>query len=293
MIFTQSNCNTLPKLDNILQGASFQYGLTAFETIRVYASTTKAHKFTIFAHTQHIERLFYTLVALDICIDYSKLEVMERLMEIISDLALKKDYIIKILVYTTNSSWSASNSFEILYIVNENKRRIFGFYPAKLLTAACRRPSPDTVSAKVKIGSNYPSNRLTQRITQYSGYDLPLFLNAVGVVSESSGAALLVYKDGAFLTPDTLETSLDSITLKFISEVLRHDGRPLTKKTLTVTDLYSASALFLIGTSVEIMDISQLDHIKYDAKITNSISKELLAHLPTKHPKLPSYHTEV
>ena len=293
MIYTQNNNVHLPPLENILQGASFQYGLTAFETIRAYASVTNTHKFSIFAHEQHIERLFHTLGALDISIEYGKAEVEERLVQIVSELAPHSDYLIKILVFTTENSWSSSDNFEILYIVTENKRRISGVYPAKLLTASSRRPRPDNVSAKVKIGSNYSSNRLTQRITRYSGYDLPLFLNDLGVVSESSGAALLVYKDGAYLTPDTLETSLDSITLEFISEVLRHDGRPVIKKTLTVTDLYSASALFLIGTSVEIMDISQLDHMKYDAIITNSISKELLACLPTKHPKLSSYHKEV
>ena len=53
-------------VESVLGGASFQYGLTPFETVRYYSASGATEPGYFFALEQHAKRLLRTMRALDI-----------------------------------------------------------------------------------------------------------------------------------------------------------------------------------------------------------------------------------
>jgi branched-chain amino acid aminotransferase len=285
MIYFQSEKSNMPTAAELIGGASFQYGLTPFETIRAYASQKHKNTLTVFALRQHIERLFRTLKSLNICLNYREEEVLSRVMSILRSLDTGTDYLIKIMVFTMEPSWGNAEKFDLVYIISKSPRRVMGAYPVKLLTGPMRRARSDISAAKVKVGANYVASRPSQRLAQRNGYHLSLFLNDLGLVSESSGAGILAYSGGTYYIPNDYGTALDSITLDFVSKQLELDGKKLKKVPLTIHDLYNFDALFLVGTSVEILEVQTLDLIDYDMETVIDVGRGLLSMI--QDPSLP------
>ena len=294
MIFLQEGIPDSLDIGGIIAGASFQYGLTPFETIRGYSPRGDHREFLLFAHEPHINRLFRTAHHLDICIPYARADIEHRLIEIVRGHDLTNDYLIKMMLFTTEKSWGSSNNFELMYQVVESPRRAPGQNPAGLMTVSRRRPRDDVLSTRIKVGANYTASRISQRITNKAGFDLPLFLNDLGLVEESSGSTIFgLTQAGSLVTPASLGSSLDSITAEYVIRAASSAGIKTEQKLLTLGELYDCKALFLIGTSVEALQVSRLDHVNYDQSISMEFSSWLLQQIQTKQSHSPDFHKAV
>ena len=65
---------------------------------------------------------------------------------------------------------------------------------------------------RIKAAPNYQNARLAAYEAILDGYDNCIFLNDRGKVSEAAESAVIMYKDGEIVTPDTNSDILESIT---------------------------------------------------------------------------------
>ena len=65
------------------------------------------------------------------------------------------------------------------------------------------------------------------------------------------------------------------------------------KKIVSLNDIYEADCVFLIGTSVEVLSISLVDHIEYNKQIANNVASWLLGKIQNPQEVLQNYHTLV
>ena len=207
---------------------------------------------------------------------YSHNDILQRLTDILKDLPSSDDYLLKIMAFTLENSWGKNSKVEVCYSVKIATRRMPGERPAKVLTSSFRRPRADIMPVIAKVGANYLSSRLAQVIANEAGYDLTIFLNDMGCVEESSGAAILAVEGDQYIKVKTMGGSLDSITLNYLTKNLRSLGYSVEERFLTLPDMYCCDALFLIGTSVEVLNIGALDHIVYDDKVLMAHAKLML-----------------
>ena len=98
---------------------------------------------------------------------------------------------------------------------------------------------------------------------------MPIFLDSLGYVTESSGSCIFVIKDNIIATPKTQFSILPSITRLFLLKILKEklNGYIVKETTIDRWDLFNSESLFLVGTNIEIAFIENLDHVSYDTSL--------------------------
>jgi branched-chain amino acid aminotransferase len=111
----------------------------------------------------------------------------------------------------------------------------------------------------VKAGANYLNSRYGYLDVKSAGYDVPIFLNLQGFISESSGACIMAVINGFLVTPPTTAQILNSITrdtLLNLAKDLRIDSMV---RDIHPDELNLATEIFLCGTAVEIAPIVEVN----------------------------------
>jgi branched-chain amino acid aminotransferase len=143
------------------------------------------------------------------------------------------------------------------------------------------RISERLMPPRIKAFSNYSNGRLGMIEAHQNGYDAPVFLNELGMVTESAGACIAILRHGTVLTPPLSAGILDSITRQSLLQLLPAMGIPVEEKDLTRTDLYMADEAFFMGTGWEVLPIRAIDHMEYAISApgprTQDISRQYLA----------------
>jgi branched-chain amino acid aminotransferase len=125
------------------------------------------------------------------------------------------------------------------------------------------RISERLMPPRIKAFSNYSNGRLGMIEAQMNGYDCPIFMNELGMVTESAGACIGLIRKGIVYTPPLSAGILDSITRDSLLTLLPEIGYTVREQDLTRTDLYLADEAFFMGTGWEVLPIRQIDNMPY------------------------------
>jgi branched-chain amino acid aminotransferase len=142
------------------------------------------------------------------------------------------------------------------------------------------RISERLMPPRIKAFSNYSNGRLGIIEAHMNGYDTPIFLNELGMVTESAGACIATIRKGIVSTPPLSAGILDSITRDTLLRLLPELDLPVREQDLTRTDLYLADEAFFMGTGWEVLPIRSIDNMAYrqeaPGKFTQKISENYL-----------------
>ena len=126
---------------------------------------------------------------------------------------------------------------------------------------------------KIKCGANYINSRLGYLDVNQSVHNelqiVPIFLDDLGFVSESSGSCIFLIKGNTIYTPSIESSILPSITRSFLIKIIKENFKAyaLIETKLDRWDLHNADSLFLVGTNIEICFISRLDHTNFNIEL--------------------------
>jgi branched-chain amino acid aminotransferase len=102
-----------------------------------------------------------------------------------------------------------------------------------------------------------------------------ILLNQYGRVAESTGACLLMVRDGCVITPPASEGRLESITLEVVRRICHSLAIPFIERPVERTELHIADEIRLVGTLAELTPVSRVDEYELPATlpITNLIAE--------------------
>jgi branched-chain amino acid aminotransferase len=106
--------------------------------------------------------------------------------------------------------------------------------------------------ARVKSGTNYQVARLARMEGRDRGYQEMVLLNQCGRVAETTGACVLMVRDGIVYTPPATEGALESITIDIVESLSQSLGIRFVKRPIDRTELLIADELAICGTLAEI-----------------------------------------
>src|SRR5262249_23156045 len=86
-----------------------------------------------------------------------------------------------------------------------------------------------------------------------------VLLNQSGRVAESTGACILMVRDGVVYTPPASEGALESITLDIIESLAGSMGVPFVRRPVERTELLIADEIALCGTLAELPVIRSIE----------------------------------
>ncbi len=127
----------------------------------------------------------------------------------------------------------------------------------RVITSAIRRNSPQFVDSKMHH-NNMINNILAKIQANLAGMDDALMLDEHGFASELNGSNLFMIRDNSLFTPHS-QNCLPGITRGLILKIAEDLKIPTRKSNLSLTQLYTADALFATGTMGELTPITELD----------------------------------
>lgn len=142
-----------------------------------------------------------------------------------------------------------------------------------VITSAIRRNSPSFLDSKIHH-TNLINNILAKIQANHAGVDAALMLDNYGFAAELNGSNIFVIKNGVLYSPFA-DACLHGITRGHIMELAAANDIPCYEKNLSLTEIYSADAMFCTGTWGEMTPIIEVDGRKMRNNDTNDIVSKL------------------
>ena len=256
---------------------SANFGLNVFEGIRCYHASGTS-ELNIIRLDAHIERLHKSckIMSIDSKVDlkviYHAIEAVIRANKMTDDCAVRV-----VLMVDGDGSWHATGPTSMLVTATPRQRHDINSLPSYTAgISSWTRIDDNMMPPRVKAGANYINSRYGFLQAQKDGYDLPIFLDRTGKVSESSGSCLFIIRNGALITPPLSSSVLESITRSCVFELAEDAKLRVIERQIDRTELYISDEVFLCGSAVEISPLVSIDHYAIGDATPGPISHLLL-----------------
>ncbi len=231
------------------------YGDGVFEGIRAYNGK-------VFRLDEHVARLYDSAKAIDLTVPITMEEMAEAIKETLRKNNLRDAYIRPIVTRGKGDLGLDPRKCKkaTVIVIAVTWGAMYGDLYEKGLRAVCvsiRRTPPESMPPNVK-SLNYLNNILAKIEANYRGVDEAIFFDTKGHLAEGSGDNIFVVKDGAIITPPTLN-NLRGITRAVVLEIAESMGITLLERNMGYFDLYTADEVFVTGTAAEVAPIREID----------------------------------
>jgi branched-chain amino acid aminotransferase group I len=248
---------------------SLHYGTGAFEGIRSYNGK-------IFKSEQHFDRLRFSAQHLGIEIPYSNKELTNINYQLLNINNIKDSYI-RPLIYkgaeSTRLNGKCSDNIMIAAWELKNYFDEAKFNKGiKVTFSKYFKLSEKYAPVGTKISGLYVLNLLAKSGIP-SDCDDAIILDENRNIAECTTSNIFMVKNGILKTP-TPTCFLNGITRQTIIELANKNKISFEEKTMSVDELLDADEIFIVGTAIEIMPISQIDDKSFAiGDITKKIHK--------------------
>ena len=254
---------------------STQYGLNVFEGIGAYFDS-KTGCYNILEFDKHINRLFESSKRLKLNHKYT----INQIEEITKSLIIKNNfetdiYLKLVFLVSKKGSWAEIYDADLL-ICSWPKQRNFNTHKStlNLQISSWERINERSMPPSIKAGANYINSRYALLEAKQNNFDLPLFLNQKGNISESSGACVILIKENKLFTPSSSSDILNSITRQMIFDFSsKYLGYEVFEKEISVVELFEADEVLLCGTAIEISSVKTINKVRYNTELNNHTQK--------------------
>lgn len=127
-------------------------------------------------------------------------------------------------------------------------------------TSSWRRVPDAAMPVRAKVAGAYVNSCLAHLEAVETGYDEAIMLTTDGHVSEASAENLLLFRDGACVTPPLSDDILEGVTRALLLRLLGDDlGVPVVERSVDRSELYVCDELLLCGTWTEVAPVTSVD----------------------------------
>lgn len=252
----------------------FLYGDGAFEGIRAYNGRA-------FKLKDHVDRLYNSLLALDIKMPFDQAEFIKTVEKLLEMNEVTDAYIRVSVSRGVSLGLDPKNiKGQATIVISTDK---LSLYPQSMyenglevVTVATRIANPQVLEPRIKSLGKYVCNIQAKLEANHVGAGEGLMLTEDGHVAECTGDNVFFVKDGVVNTPAAHLGILEGITRATAIEVLKEMGIEVNIGVFTRFDLYTADEAFLTGTAAEVIPMVKLDaRIIADGK-PGPITKKLM-----------------
>jgi branched-chain amino acid aminotransferase len=240
---------------------ALHYGTGVFEGIRAYETPRGT---AVFRHQDHIDRLFRSAGMYYMDIPYSKAQIRETTLELITRNNLKSCYIRPVVyrgagpmgLYPLDCPVEAFIAvYEWpTYLGEEGKQR-----GVRGKVTSWRRIGHDALIPAAKANGQYINSVLAKVEADKAGYEEGILLDQRGMVCEGTGENLFVIRDGVIATPGFPASILGGISRASAIEIARDLGYTVEERDVARGELYIAEEIFMTGTAAELTPLREVD----------------------------------
>jgi len=232
---------------------SLHYWTWVFEWIRFYPTKNWPK---IFKLKEHIERLFYSANTLELEIPFSKEEIIQAHIDIVSKSWVKSWYLRPLVYYGTgkmgmNPTWAKVET--VISAWNWGKYLADKAIDVKI--SKYKRMHPETADMNAKVSGWYYNNVLVSLEVKKENFDEGLLLDYEWYIAEGPWENIFFIKDWKLITPKTW-TILPWITRATIIQLAKDKlGIEVKQEKISPERLKEFDEAFFVGTAAEVTPI--------------------------------------
>ena len=242
---------------------SMQFGSSAFEGIRAYATPRGP---AIFRLEDHLQRLIDSCRMYRMDLKYSLDELVAAAVEVVDKNKIETCYIRPMVLRGYGASGMVPFDSPVeTYIPCWPWGGYLGDDANEKGVDACvsswARMQPNTIPAMAKVAGNYLSGQLIKMEALRNGYAEGIGLTPDGMISEGSGQNVFIVRKGVVYTPHVNGTLLHGVTRNSVIQIARDLGFTVEEQEMPREMLYTADEIFLTGTATEVAPVRSVDRI--------------------------------
>ena len=248
-----------------------------YEGIRAYWNDA-AKKLYVFQLGAHMQRLAQSMRLLRMKPQFTPEQLSQTVVDLLRANKLSGDIYIRPFAFVESTTFSsaATDIPRIVITIQEWQSRLKNGKVNHACVSSWTRIADNVMPPRIKAASNYLNSRYASEEAKRNGYDNALFLNANGKVSESTGACLMIVRNGKLITPSVTSNVLESITRETLLQLCREViDIETVERELDRTELYVASEAFLCGTGAEITPLASIDRFTLGDGSIGPITKRI------------------
>jgi branched-chain amino acid aminotransferase len=242
---------------------SLQFGSSAFEGIRAYATPRGP---AIFRLEDHIQRLLDSCRMYRMEVKYSLDELVSACCELVERNNMDACYLRPMVLrgYGASGMVPFDSPVEV-YLPCWPWGAYLGDGALENGVDACvaswHRVAPNTIPGMAKMAGNYLSSQLIKMEALRNGFAEGIALSPDGLVSEGSGQNVFIVHRGTIYTSPTNGTLLHGVTRNAIITMARDLDLPVREQGIPREMLYSADEVFVTGTASEVTPVRSVDRL--------------------------------
>jgi branched-chain amino acid aminotransferase len=239
------------------------YGTGIFGGLRGYWNETEKQMF-VFRPFDHYQRFLDSSRLLRMELPYTKESLTEATLELIRKqnfrenvyirpLAFYGDEIIGVRLHNLTPRLSIAIVPFGRYVEQEEG--------AHVTISSWWRVEDNMIPARGKVVGAYVNSALSKTDAQLSGFDEAIVLSQNGHVSEGSAENIFIVRNGICVTPPITENILEGIVRRTCMQLIQDElGMKVEERSIDRTELFLADEIFFVGTGVQIVSITKIDH---------------------------------
>jgi branched-chain amino acid aminotransferase len=259
---------------------ALHYGTACFEGIRGNWNQEE-DRIYLFRPREHYQRLTQSCQLMKIDLPYTVDELCGITMDLVARNDFHEDIYIRPLAYKSAEVVGVRlhdlESDLLMFAVP------FGPYldvdkGITCCTSSWVRINDNMIPSAAKVSGRYVNSALAKTEAAEKGFDEGIMLTSGGYVSEGSGENIFTFYQGKLITPPSSDDLLIGITRDSIIRLAREElGIPTLEKSISRSDLYSASECFLTGTAAHITPVVEIDHYQIGEGGVGEITRKLIS----------------
>jgi len=239
------------------------YGTGVFSGIRGYWNDEEKELF-VFRPRDHYRRFLESAKMLAMELPLTEADLTAALMELLRTEGYREDCYARTLGFYADETVGVrlhDLTPEVSIVTLPYGRYIENEEGAHVTISSWRRVDDNAIPARGKIVGAYVNSALAKSEAMRAGFDDALVLNGEGHVSEGSAANFFLVRNGIVVTPPVTDNILEGITRRTVMELLRQElGSEVLERSIDRSEIYVAEEAFLVGTGVQVVAITRVDH---------------------------------
>jgi branched-chain amino acid aminotransferase len=231
-------------------------GLNVYEGVKGYWQ--QDGQFGILMLRRHYERLRRSARLLHIPCPWSYQDYETATFELISELVQPdRDMWARTTLFVVEGYWGEGTVADLVITAYHQEKQ--PPEPINLGVSTWRRSVDVALPARIKTGTNYQVGRLARIEGRALGCQDMVLLNQWGRVAETTGACILMVRDGVVHTPPATEGALESITVDVVEALASSMGIPFVRRPIDRTELLIADEIAICGTLTELPLVKSIE----------------------------------
>ena len=239
------------------------YGTGVFSGIRGYWNPDENELF-VFRPDDHYRRFLESAKMLGMALPLDAGQLSAALTELLRREGFREDCYVRSLAFYADETVGVrlhDLTPEISIVSMPYGRYIDKEEGAHATISSWRRVDDNAIPARGKIVGSYVNSALAKTEAMRSGFDEAIVLNGDGHISEGSAANFLLVRNGVVLTPPITDNILEGITRRTVIDLLRDElGVTVVERSIDRSEIYVADEALLVGTGVQIVAVTRVDH---------------------------------